>query len=208
MNLSRKQAALLAVVLLLPSLAVSADKVEGSRLPPEGCEWTPYVSPELGVRLLVAACRDPASRYVFSTVENRIEQHRPSDDRIFGSHVVLEVFSKKPDQPVEAAIDAQFVSRLEPKARASCKVQKQTRGKPLLGNKQTFTILPTGSYSKEIAAELKEGPRDFGCGPYGGGQAMTYFEYHPGESNVRFAFVVVGWDDPLFDENSIEFIKR
>jgi hypothetical protein len=190
---------------LPPALAVNGEPPAASRPAVAGCEWKPFESKALGIRLLREECQAPDMRYVFSVVKNRIEQHRPADDRIFGSHVVLEVFRKKPEQDIKQAIAEQFIAKLPPEARASCKVKVLDR--PRLGTgKVVLTLMPTGRYAEKIAAELKEYPRDFGCGDYGRTQGTTYFEYHPDESRARFAFVVYGMDVPLFDDNSIQFL--
>lgn len=170
----------------------------------ESCEWKPFDSPALGLSLLVQQCTKPSAHYVFSAKGNRLEQHRPSDDRTFGGPLVLEMYSKPAAQSIEQAITEQFIAKLPAEARASCRVEAVTR--PALGaGKQAFTLVPTGEYKAKIDKELSEEPRDFGCGEYGKDQGTTYFEYHPGESRTRFAFVVYGMDEPLFDERSLRF---
>jgi hypothetical protein len=178
-----------------------------SRDPETGCTWQPFESKELGVRLLVQDCTDPSAKYVFSAKDGWLEQHRPADDRTFGSPRVLRVLSKPADQPIEAAIRAQFIATLADKAaRASCKVAPAKKTAVKGGGKQVFELVPTGAYEKKIMRELQKEPRDFGCGDYGKGQSTVYFEYHPAQSKTRFIWVDAGQDAPLFDENSIEFI--
>lgn len=205
MRLLRASPAWVLCLLLSPVFAANDGAPAASRPAGAGCEWRPFESRALGIRLLREECHAPDIGYVFSVVENRIEQHRPADDRIFGSHVVLEVFRKPAGQDIGQAIAEQFIAKLPPEARASCKVRVLDR--PLLGRgKVALTLMPTGRYGEKIAAELRQYPRDFGCGDYGRTQGTTYFEYHPGESRTRFAFVVYGMDEPLFDEKSIEFL--
>ena len=189
-------------------LAATAALADAPRPPEPGCTWQPYESAELGLRLLVQDCADPNAKYVFSAKDGWLEQHRPADDRTFGSHRIIRVLTKPASQSVEAAIHEQFVATLPDKAaRASCKVApaKDTavRGK----DKQVFELVPTGAYEKTILRELRKEPRDFGCGEYGKGQAAVYFEYHPAESKTRFLWVDAGQDTPLFDENSITFTR-
>ena len=168
------------------------------------CDWKPFASKELGVSLLVQECKQPNAHYVFSVKGNRLEQHRPADDSTFNGPLVLEMFRKKKSESIEQAIASQFIAKLPPEARASCKVEALER--PGFGpGKLAFTLVPTGAYKLKIDKELSEEPRDFGCGPYGKDQATTYFEYHPGESKTRFAFVIYGMDEPLFDERSLVF---
>ena len=167
------------------------------------CAWKRFADPDLGVRLWVTDCPGPL-RYKFSVVENHIEQHRPDDDRIFGSHVALEMLRKPARQSIEDALRDQFIAKLPAEARDGCKVER-IRRRGLAGDKFVFTLAPTGKYRERIEAELRQYPRDFGCGPYGKGQDETYFEYHPDESRTRFAFVVYGMEEPLFDERTLVF---
>ena len=179
-----------------------------SRDPEPGCAWRPFESKELGIRLLVADCTDPSAKYVFGAKDGWLEQHRPADDTTYGSPRVVRVLSKPADQPIEAAIRAQFIATLtDKKAQASCKVAPAKDTAVKGGGKQVFELVPTGAYEKKILRELKKEPRDFGCGDYGKGQSTVYFEYHPAESKTRFIWVDAGQDTPLFDENSIEFIS-
>ena len=168
----------------------------------KGCDWKPFHSASLGISLLVQDCKDPASHYVFSVVGNRIEQHRPADDRTYNGPRMIEVCTKPAGQSIEAAIAVQFIARLPREARRSCRVVPYREGG---GAKLRYTIEPSGAYGKKIHAELADHPRDFGCGDYGRAQSNSYFEYHPSESRTRFAFVDAGQDEPLFDEESIRF---
>jgi hypothetical protein len=182
--------------------AAASSSPAASRPASEGCRWKPFRSQTLGVSLLVEACSRPESRYVFSVVGNRIEQHRPADDVTYVGPIMMEFFTKPAAMSIEKAIEAQFVAKLPPEARRSCRVVPyRYRG----NTKPRYTLEPTGTYANKIYAELAQFPRDFGCGPYGAGQASAYFEYHPSESLERFAFVNAGQDAPLFDEESIRF---
>src|SRR5262245_22737182 len=87
----------------------------------KGCKWVPFESTSLGLKLQVEDCPG-SNHYEFSTSGNNIERHRPSDDTIFGSHQIIEVFTKSASQPIEEAIRKQFIEKLEPKARKGCKV--------------------------------------------------------------------------------------
>src|SRR5258708_4360774 len=121
--------------------------------------------------------------YVFSANGVWLDQHRPSDDTTFGSHQVIRVMTKPAEQPIEAAIRQQFIATLTDKeARASCKVAR-AKDTSVRGNgKILFELVPSGPYARKIAQQLRDEPRDFGCGDYGKGQATLYFEYHPAVS--------------------------
>jgi hypothetical protein len=136
-----------------------------------------------------------------------LEQHRPADDRTFNPAQIIRVLNKLADQPIEAAIRQQFIDTLaDAQVKASCKPRPfknlavKTKGKLL------FQIMPTGAYAKVIQKRLEKEPGDFGCGEFGAGQSTAYFEYHPGDTKTKFLYVDTGQDEPLFDEDSIEFI--
>jgi hypothetical protein len=182
---------------------------EPSRTPDPGCSWEDFASADLGIRPLVENCVDPSMHYVFSANGDWLEQHRPSDDRTFGSHQIIRVIKKPEDQPIEAAIRQQFIAALTDKAaRASCKVAPAKDTGVRGSGKILLEIVPTGAYARKIDRLLKDEPRDFGCGDYGKGQATLYFEYHPAESKTKYLWIDAGQDEPLFDRNSIQIIAK
>jgi hypothetical protein len=197
------------LVALYCLLSIPAQAMQPSR-PVEqgyGCVWQPFESAELGIRLLVQNCTDPNIHYEFSAKDGWLEQHRPSDPVTFGPAQIIRVLQKPADQTIQAAIARQFVAALDDKvARASCKVRPFKNPDVKGAGKQLFTILPTGAYARKIDKELKQSPRDFGCGEFGAGQSTAYFEYHPAESRTLFLYVDTGQDEPLFDQASIEII--
>ena len=116
----------------------------------EGCEWKPFESKELGIRLRLQDCKKDSMHYELSVKAHRIEQHRPSDDRTFGGPLVLETFSKPAEQPIEAAIAAKFITRLKGESKKSCKVRVFDKS-PIHGEgKVVLHIVPTGAYEKKI----------------------------------------------------------
>jgi len=194
---------------LLCLIALAAHAAQPSR-PTEqgfGCVWKPFESRELGIRLLVQDCTDPSLHYEFSVKDGWLEEHRPSDPVTFGPSQIIRVFSKPAIQPIEAAIQQQFIATLTDKdAKTSCRVRPFKNAEVKGTGKQLFTIMPTGTYARKIDKELKQEPRDFGCGEFGAGQSTAYFEYHPEESKTKFLYVDTGQDEPLFDQASIEFL--
>ena len=205
--MTRSSASILLVVVLLAGCPAAA--AEPSRAPDPGCRWDNFASPGLGIGLLVENCSDPSMHYVFSTKDDWLEQHRPSDDTIFGSHQIIRVLRKPADQPIEAAIRRQFIATLPDKAgRASCKVARATQTGVRGPGKILLEIVPSGAYARRIARQLKEELRDFGCGDYGKGQANLYFEYHPAQSTTTYLWVDAGQDEPLFDQSSLEITAK
>ena len=198
--------------ILLAELVLALGPVaaaETSRAPDPGCSWENFESSDLGVRLLVENCADPSMHYVFSVNGDWVEQHRPSDDRTFGSHEMIRVLTKPADQPVEVAIRERFIARLAEKAaRASCKVVPAKDTGVHGDGKILLEIVPSGAYERKIMRQLKKEPRDFGCGDYGKGQANLYFEYHPAESKTKYLWIDAGQDEPLFDQDSLKIIAK
>ncbi len=198
------------ILLVLVVLAVRpAAAAEPSRAPYPGCSWENFESASLGIRLLVENCSDPSMHYVFSGNGDWLEQHRPSDDTTFGSHRIIRVLTKPAEQPIEAAIRQQFIATLTDKrARASCEVAP-AKDTGVRGNgKILLETIPSGAYARMIARQLKDDPRDFGCGDYGKGQANLYFEYHLAELKTKYLWVDAGQDEPLFDQNSIAITAK
>jgi hypothetical protein len=196
------------IVLLCPVSLPAQTAPTPSRAPEPGCTWKPFESSQLDIGLLVQSCSQKDLQYVFSAKGNWLTMRRPSDPATFNSPYIIQVFSKPADQPIEAAIRARFITNLKGEARESCQVRPLSPSPLNDKRKQVFEIVPTGAYKQRIMKELQQEPRDFGCGNHGKQQGSVYFEYHPEESQTTYLFVVFGMDAPLFDENSIEILKR
>ncbi len=202
---------LLAFITTFPGIASDAradtPPPSSSRQPEKGCEWRPLDSPSLGLSLLYQECSAENMHYIFSSNGDWIEAHRPSDGATFNGSRQIKVFRKAADQPVESIIRDFFVKQLPPDASASCKVRAVEKSPVISKEKIILEIYPTGDYEQKILQELKKEPRDFGCGRYGKGQGISYFEYHPSEDPTKFLFVEYGFDPPLFDENSLKLYQ-
>nr|WP_294525132.1 hypothetical protein [uncultured Rhodopila sp.] len=171
-----------------------------SRAPDPGCTWRPFQG--LGLRLLVQDCTSDSEHYVFSVRGDWIEHHRPSDDRIFGSHQVIRVLRKPAAMPIEQAVRRFALPTLPREAHGRCAVTRADRSPVKDKRKIVLTLEPIGTYLESI---LRRQELAAWCGPYGGNDMITYFEYHPYESRTRFLFVVYGWDEEsLFDEQNIQ----
>lgn len=207
--------------IVMYSVSMNESKAQtASRNAGAGCIWKPYEFKELGVRLLFKDCEDPAAHYELHQEGDWIKMRRPSDPVTFGSQYLLRVLSKPAEQAITDAIQKQFVAQIvindatdlrknkrdQIAARKQCSVIPKAQWNDDILT-QRFEIMPKpGKYQRQIDRELQQGPRDFGCGEYGAGQATTYFEYHPQQSKTKFIYVNFGWDDDaLFDEKTIEF---
>lgn len=210
MSVSSGRAARVRLFLLLVGALFQAESVCAdpapqlpSRPAAAGCQWRPLDSVTLGLGLLVQDCADANQHYDYSTDGDWIVAHRPADDRTFGAPGLVKVLRKAADQPIEEAIRKDFVENLPKEAAAACVVRPFAESPVKDGNRIILEIAPTGDYEKKILAERAKEPGDFGCGPFGKRQGVSYFEYHPSEDPTKFLFVNYGFDAPLFDENSL-----
>ena len=190
---------------LFQATVVQADAPpqQASRPAAAGCQWRPFDSAIHGLGLLVQECAGANQHYEFSTDGDWIVAHRPADDKTFGGPGLIKILRKAADEPIEEAIRKDFVQNLPAEAAAACVVRPFVESPVRTNDRMIFEIAPTGDYEKKILAERAKEPGDFGCGPFGKRQGVSYFEYHPSEDPTKFLFVNYGFDAPLFDENSI-----
>ena len=173
-------------------------------LPPDapypGCVWRPFQG--IGLRMPVQDCTSDSYHYEFSVHGDWIEQHRPSDDRIFGSHQVIRVLRKPAAMPIDQAVRQFARPTLPREAHGQCAVTKADLSPVRDKRKIVLTLQPAGHYLDYVERQQE---KNAWCGPYGAEDMNTYFEYHPYESRTRFLFVIYGWDDPaLFDAQNIQ----
>ena len=76
-----------------------------SRQAEKGCQWRPFDSPSLGLRMFVQECAAENMRYVFSSNGDWIEAHRPSDDATFNGPRQIKVFRKAAEMSAARAKD-------------------------------------------------------------------------------------------------------
>jgi len=202
------------LILVLSTSATYADRMsipanERELLPstPPGpdCNWEPFESKELGLRMLVQQCPKANKKYQFYSKNNQIIAKETFDNKQkISDKVLIEFFYKLSDQSIRDVISDQFVSQLNPEAQKNCQV-KNTRDRLFLLSEQvTINIIPSGDYALKIDEEVKNGRKDYGCGEYGANIADDrYFIYHPNEDLEKFLFIHVPENKSLFDENSI-----
>lgn len=194
---------LIAVVALFGVL--SQGVVFASRAPDANCTWEPFQSTELGVRLLVQNCTG-FSHYDFSVQGNRIEQHRPTDDTIYGSHTVATLYTKPASQSIRAALTEQFIDTLPERFRETCEIGARVDNRSSV---ERYTIGPNWERMQQITAAAGTDIPDYSeCGVTSDPNDGTYVEYQPGRTKERFAIVVRGQDDPLFDTASLELFSN
>lgn len=175
-----------------------------SRAPYPNCQWQPFVSRPAGIALLVQQCNPPLR--VFSADESGVfatSANAPAGGRsVSPVSRTIEIYPKRPNQPIADAIAERFFPTLPPPAQGHCLVQTGNRLK-IAGPKEFYTLVPDAAYQADAQRQAGSDPGAQICGDHGIINAVTYFEYHPGEDPSRYLFVRVGQDAPLFDEHSI-----
>lgn len=173
---------------------------EASRPARPGCAWQPFADAILGLRLLVEGCGEQGPRFAARGAEIVAATDAAAGQR--GTPIV-QVFDKKPEQPLPDAIRKRFFPQLVPRVRAGCVVRRASGGEPA---KEIWRIVATEKHREETARWRAAEPAAMVCGPYGERDGVGYFEYHPEASPGRYLFVWLGRDAPHFDERSIELL--
>jgi hypothetical protein len=173
---------------------------EASRPARTGCAWQPFADAALGLRLLVEACGEPGHRFAARGAE--IVDVTDASAGARGTPIV-QVFGKRPEQPLPDAIRKRFFPQLVPRVRAGCVVRRVAGVEP---PREIWKIVPTAKYQQETARWRAAEPAAMVCGPYGERDGVGYFQYHPEASPGRYLFVWLGRDAPRFDEGSIELL--
>jgi hypothetical protein len=186
-----------------------------SRAPRAGCHWQPFADAILAVRLLVEACGSDGPHFAARGAEivhlddpegQALRALRRDTASAARGTPIVQVFAKKPRQPLGDAIRQRFFPQLVPRVRKGCVVRRG--GGVDLGDpaKETWTIAPTDKYRGETEKWRAAEPSAMVCGPYGLRDGVGYFEFHPKASPSRYLFVWLGREAPRFDERSIELL--
>lgn len=193
-----------ALALLFVAAAASA----ASRPPDRDCAWTTLSDPGLGVDLRTQTCDFGFRTVGFETSAKDTTIYEVLTDtatRRRTRQAAIVLFSKKPQETPERAIQRVAFRKLGFKARRHCSVVAKPLGF-LNKGKTAFTIAPDEEFAEEIARKAGDQIPPPPCGDMGElPDGFTYFEFHA-DSPGRFAFVIYGQDDhPLFDESSLTF---
>jgi hypothetical protein len=86
---------LAALAISASSMCQASNNTAPTRKADDGCTWRSHTVKELGVSIFYEDCKAAEAHYELSVKGNVLEQHRPSDDVTFGSHVVLEVYETR-----------------------------------------------------------------------------------------------------------------
>ncbi|MFN8389904.1 MAG: hypothetical protein U0136_06415 [Bdellovibrionota bacterium] len=202
-----------AVAFSLVSDARAADEKtppSPSRRAEKGCTWQSIHSADGRASLLVQRCE-----YGFRTVSMSFDG--PSVLQSFSdsppgtkADKLIEIFEAEANETPAGALKRLFIDKLEPYEKQHCVARpadpKTMPETPFRDKaKSAWVIEPDKQYSAKIRKETPEDeiPAE-ACGAYGAPvDSRAYFEFHAGKDH--FAWVVVGQDTPLFDEQSLEF---
>lgn len=182
-----------------PGPAANAVPSRLTRDPLPGCEWRGSVDPSIRLYILVQQCTDAAHKNSFLAYGNAIYQiPAAAGGEIAKGKRIVEVFEKPAGQPIEQALQEQFIAKLPLPGKEGCLVRSPAEGVLISDQtKVTYDIVPGPAYKGGPEAGSRP------CGDYGRADSPMYFEYHPRESRVRFLFVNASGDPPMFDAQSI-----
>jgi hypothetical protein len=201
-----------ALALLAATFAAAREPGPGpSRKPDRGCAWARLSSPDLGLELFHEKCD-----YGFRTVDHVASAKAGTLYEVLkdaASHheslePVIVMYEMNEGETPEAAIQRLIFPSLKRKERARCLVARKKLGFLDSIGKRAYVIVPNQDYldmlDKRNDGDMPEPP----CGDRGeSADGFAYFEFHPGETSRRFAYVDFGQEEhPLFDEKSLTFL--
>ena len=197
-------------VLIIAGAIFSASSALGQKLEllpstPAGvdCEWKPFDSPSLGLKMLVQQCGSAVRQYIFRTQGNAIFFRAKAGEQAGREQKIIEIFAKPVDAPVQNAIHQRFVAPSQAYRNAGCEV-RDIRDLLFLGREQiTFDIFPIGQYG--YPSELTERGEAYSvCGDYGfKADNSRFFTFHPDEDKSKYLFISMPANKSLFDPLSI-----
>ncbi|WP_321474901.1 hypothetical protein [uncultured Paludibaculum sp.] len=186
---------------------VALTSASAQRKPEPGCQWAPWESDELGLKMMVQKCEGSSARE-FKVLNNKVRMVLPGQETVLGS-VVVEVWDKSGRQNIQEAINRRFYPKMTSRQQMGCDVVDGSEAfPPGDGSKQVFQIVPNAIYKGEAEKLRESEPGADVCGLYGISDLARYFEYHPGETKTRFLFIRLGTDKPMFDQHSIELAGK
>ena len=183
--------------------------VTGSRPPEKGCVWKRVRSEGSRFSLLVQDC-DYGFRKVTHSIKDYALMQKFSDSP--EADQIIEVFGKDEVETPPAALRKKFIEMLEPYEKEHCipvevKPEMNVQEMPFKNpSKSAWVITPDREYMTKIMTMTpKDEIPENACGRYGlPFDSRAYFEFHSG-SKKNFAWVIIGQNTPLFDEQSLDF---
>lgn len=167
------------------------------------CRWHPEVDARVGLAAWAMTCV-----YDDHTIELRLHddalwEHYSDADR---EQSLVEVIPLEAGEDDRKAITRHFLAHTDPKLAARCVLApspEKTRRKGV----SRYTFVPDAAYAKEVKKNTR--PDEVGdppCGDFGESpDGIAYYEAHAGRGAVLY--VVIGQDDPLFDQDTLTLLK-
>lgn len=202
MYLAKADATATAPAATAPATTTPATTATGTTMPTTvsttspgtGCSW--QVQDFGSLTLQVKQCANQTA-YKYGVRANGIYKYTSSIDT--SSDPILELYSKGEDEPVQDAIMSLVAGTIPQDEKGKCVVRKAPSDLSD-ASKELYALVPTDDYQKIVDARMANETNVTACGEYGIGKVKQYFEYHPAESKVVFAFVRA---DGSFDLNAI-----
>jgi hypothetical protein len=190
-------------LLLLVLCAPAGLAAPPSRAAEKGCRWEKFADATVGLEAWVQRC-DYGDRKIAFVAKGRSLAIHYSDGG--AADPLVDVFDLLRGEEARAAIRRIFVAHTDGKLAARC-VLAPFRGEPKApAGVERFTFVPDARYQKELNAKSR--PDEVGdppCGDWGEApDGIQYFEVQAGARRV--AFVRVGQDTPLFDEQTLRLL--
>lgn len=177
------------------------------RKPLPGCQWVPWESEELGLRMKVQKCEGNNAKE-FKVLHNKVRLVAPGQTTGMGV-IVIEVWDKPGRQSMSEAINRKFYPDMTSRQQMGCQVTDRTEKYPTGDdNKFVYQIVPNAIYQAEADRMRESEPGAYVCGNYGELDPPQYFEYHPAETKNRYLFIRLIPDAVLLDEHSIELAGK
>ena len=193
------------------------EAVQPSRPPQKGCEWMRVSAPGLGLQLLYQQCAHTHRKTGFAVsvqdglIYDTWEDTGPRDPKDksprVGHDPRIQVFTKSAEENIGDAIKRVAAKKQSRRERKHCDPVMRTFNF-LNAYKRAYVLTPDDYLASKLANKGgDEGVPPPACGAYGDQpDGLAYFEYHPDESQTRFAYVDFGQDEhPMFDESSLVF---
>lgn len=188
-------------------VAVPPEKL-ASRAAEKGCAWTMTSSLAGEYSALTQVC-DYGFRKITFQFKGDVLYQNYSDSS--SGDKVIEFFKKSKNQTPQEVLKELFISKLSDYERQHCIVRhadpKTEMERSLVAaGKTAWEIAPDKKYAAKIRKKTPKGEiPEPSCGDYGAPEdSRAYFEFHSFSPN-SFAWVVIGQDTPLFDEQSVVF---
>jgi hypothetical protein len=193
---------------------------DGSDASDPQCAWKLLRDTQLGFEVPIIECLDPEVKRIYSRLDNKIyEQVKMVGDSIsYDPMLLFEVFTKESAETIEEAIERvglrdipSFIVHNGGCVATTTSASWEPPNTSTMFSKEFYTLVPVGFYAQFIDRvywdnfEVAPKPTTDDCGKYSGAEwSWVYFEYHPQETDIIFASVILG-DTPPFDYMNFRF---